>query len=113
VIVDNDDAQMRGWISLSNEAAQTAADIDRLIARGDDHRYFWRATGWRRFGRLEPWQQAALPESPHDQPSHDREPDRRQQKVQGSTGQLQLGFVASIRGGSFGFRNDHRPPLPR
>jgi hypothetical protein len=56
-------------------------------------------------------QKATLLESAGDQPDHDRKPDRRQQKVQGSTGQAAIG--ARCLNGSFGFRNNPCSTFPR
>src|SRR6516164_4924242 len=92
MIVDHDNAQMRGRISLRDQAAQAAVDIGSLVARGDNDRELWRASGRWRFGWLEPWPKIALLESPRDQPDHDRKPNRRQQEVQGSTGQAAIGL---------------------
>jgi hypothetical protein len=92
VIVDHDDAQIPGRISLRDKAAQAPVNIGGFIARRDNDRDLWRPCGRRRLGWLQTLQKAALLESPGDQPDHDRKPDRRQQKVQGSTGQAAIGL---------------------
>jgi hypothetical protein len=90
---------------LRDEAAQATLNIGSLVPRRHYDRDLRRPIGWRRFGWLKPWPKVALVEGPHQQPNHDHEPNRRQQKVQGSTGQAAMGFAASILGGSFGFRD--------
>jgi hypothetical protein len=91
VIVDHDNAQAQSRISLRDKAAQAAVNIGGLIARRDDNRDLCCASDQRRLDWLETLQKATLLESPGDQPDHGRKPDRRQQKVQGSTGQAAIG----------------------
>jgi hypothetical protein len=90
VIVDHDNAQAQSRISLRDKAAQAAVNIGGLIARRDDDRDLSSACDRRRLDWLEILQKAMLLESPGDQPDHGRKPDRRQQKVQGSTGRAAI-----------------------
>jgi len=77
MIVHHHDAQVRTRIGLLHQTLQTAADIDRFVARRNDHGDLRRALRGRRTSRFERLQKTPLIEGAGNQPSYNGKPNER------------------------------------